>query len=52
MNTFVENGYTEIPNFFNKSECLDLMRSALNTRNINNLFLTKEQFEKEKNSKE
>ena len=51
MNTFVENGYTEIPNFFNKSECLDLMRSALNTRNINNLFLTKEQFEKEKKFK-
>ena len=50
-NNFVINGFEEHINFFDKTECLNLMNAALDTRNINELFLSKEMFEKEKKFK-
>ena len=50
--TFINDGYQILPEFFNKSDCKTLLESALETRRIENIFLAKEDFKKEQKFKE
>ena len=34
LNTFVDNGYSEYANFFDKDKCKNLMNDALKSRKI------------------
>ena len=51
MNSFVENGFAEYSNFFDQNKCKNLMRDALKSRSLNKLFLSEEEFKKEKKFK-
>jgi hypothetical protein len=51
LNTFVDNGYSEYANFFDKDKCKNLMNDALKSRKIDKLFLSEEEFKKERKFK-
>jgi len=46
MNNFLKQGYEIKKNFFNKDDCKSILKKILNTRNFNNIWLKKEDFEK------
>jgi hypothetical protein len=42
--TFVGNGFTGKPGFFPREQCLQLMRTALATRDLRTIFVSEEEF--------